>query len=166
MRVRAVSLLCWQAPAGFPQQQRSTISLGHLSDSYSTTGSGNVILTGGRNTIVSITSNSLYHCSVYYRLTFCRCTFCCTRLWDSDRDLDCVLRVRSALIFPDFVDQHYFFTSLQYPRRGTIGRSTIENWWGNTVYMKTADQQALPLRKVVPGEIFGSVGGFLKPTWS
>ncbi|KAI9436132.1 OPT oligopeptide transporter [Lactarius psammicola] len=47
------------------------------------------------------------------------------------------------------------FFALQYPRRGTIGKNTIESWWGNTVYLKTADQQALPLRKVVPGEFFG-----------
>jgi hypothetical protein len=40
-----------------------------------------------------------------------------------------------------------------------MGKNTIENWWGNTVYMKTADQQALPLRKVVPGEFFGLVAG-------
>ena len=58
---------------------------------------------------------------------------------------------------PDVVDKHYFFFSLQYPRRGTIGKNTIESWWGNTVYMKTADQQALPLRKVVPGDFFGLV---------
>jgi hypothetical protein len=51
------------------------------------------------------------------------------------------------------------FFALQYPRHGTIGKNTIENWWGNTVYMKTADQQALPLRKVVPGEFFGLVAG-------
>ncbi|KAI9437044.1 OPT oligopeptide transporter protein-domain-containing protein [Lactarius indigo] len=47
------------------------------------------------------------------------------------------------------------FFALQYPRRGTIGKNTIESWWGNTVYMRTADQQALPLRQVVPGEFFG-----------
>ncbi|KAH9075656.1 OPT oligopeptide transporter [Lactarius deliciosus] len=47
------------------------------------------------------------------------------------------------------------FFALQYPRRGTIGKNTIESWWGNTVYMKTADQQALPLRQVAPGEFFG-----------
>ncbi|KAI0248083.1 OPT oligopeptide transporter, partial [Lactifluus subvellereus] len=47
------------------------------------------------------------------------------------------------------------FFALQYPARGTIGRNTIENWWGNTVYARTADQKTLPLRKVVSGEVFG-----------
>ena len=59
---------------------------------------------------------------------------------------------------PDSFEKFSFsYPSLQYPRHGTIGENTIENWWGNTVYMKTADQQALPLRKVVPGEFFGLV---------
>ncbi|KAG8872863.1 hypothetical protein FRB97_007281 [Tulasnella sp. 331] len=31
-----------------------------------------------------------------------------------------------------------FFT-LQYPRNGSIGRDTIQKWWGNTVYLETAD---------------------------
>ncbi|KAI0286616.1 OPT oligopeptide transporter protein-domain-containing protein [Russula aff. rugulosa BPL654] len=42
------------------------------------------------------------------------------------------------------------FFALQYPNRGTMGASTIEKWWGNTVYMETADQKALPLRKSGP----------------
>ncbi|KAI9510643.1 OPT oligopeptide transporter [Russula earlei] len=47
------------------------------------------------------------------------------------------------------------FFALQYPRDGTIGKGTIQNWWGNTVYTRTADQNTLPLRKVVEGEFFG-----------
>jgi hypothetical protein len=39
--------------------------------------------------------------------------------------------------------------------RGTIGEKTIGSWWGNMVYVKTADQQTLPLRQVVAGEVFG-----------
>ena len=80
--------------------------------------------------------------------------------------LDCGTAIGTLIVF--FVWDWYtfpwlcwqaslFFKSLQYPRRGTIGENTIESWWGNTVYLKTADQQALPLRKVVPGEFFGSV---------
>jgi len=47
------------------------------------------------------------------------------------------------------------FFALQYPRRGTIGKGTIERWWGNTVYAQTADQNTLPLWQVVAGEFFG-----------
>ncbi|KAH9994472.1 OPT oligopeptide transporter [Russula vinacea] len=49
----------------------------------------------------------------------------------------------------------FIFFALQYPRRGTIGKGTIERWWGNTVYQQTADQNALPLRQVGAGEFFG-----------
>ncbi|KAH9982093.1 OPT oligopeptide transporter [Lactifluus volemus] len=61
--------------------------------------------------------------------------------------LDCGTAVGTLLVF----------FALQYPLRGNIGKNTIEKWWGNTVYMKTADQKTLPLQKVVAGEIFGSV---------
>ena len=29
--------------------------------------------------------------------------------------------------------------SLQYPANGTIGEHTIQQWWGNRVFMETAD---------------------------
>jgi len=47
------------------------------------------------------------------------------------------------------------FFCLNFPRNGTIGASTIETWWGNTVYMNTADWNALPLKTVAPGGTFG-----------
>ncbi|KAJ3519803.1 hypothetical protein NM688_g9251 [Phlebia brevispora] len=31
------------------------------------------------------------------------------------------------------------FFCLQFPSDGTIGLNTIQSWWGNTVYQKTAD---------------------------
>ncbi|KIK65895.1 hypothetical protein GYMLUDRAFT_38376 [Collybiopsis luxurians FD-317 M1] len=37
-----------------------------------------------------------------------------------------------------------YFT-LQYPRDGTIGQSTILSWWGNTVFSRTADWQGIPV---------------------
>jgi len=40
---------------------------------------------------------------------------------------------------------------------GAIGINTIQQWWGNTVFTKTADAQALPLRTLAPGETFGYV---------
>ena len=34
---------------------------------------------------------------------------------------------------------------LQYPYDGTIGKSTIQRWWGNTVHLNTADARGTPL---------------------
>ncbi|KAI0321448.1 OPT oligopeptide transporter protein-domain-containing protein [Amylostereum chailletii] len=61
--------------------------------------------------------------------------------------LDCGTAVATLLV--------YF--CLQYPRHGTVGRGTIESWWGNTVYMDTADWNALPLKTVPEGDTFGYV---------
>ncbi|KAN0103685.1 oligopeptide transporter [Russula decolorans] len=47
-----------------------------------------------------------------------------------------------------------FFT-LQYPKNGTIGLDSIQNWWGNTVYMKTADYTGVPFKSLPEGETFG-----------
>ncbi|KAJ8488073.1 hypothetical protein ONZ51_g3778 [Trametes cubensis] len=44
---------------------------------------------------------------------------------------------------------------LQYPKNGQIGRNTIQQWWGNTVYKNTADWRAAPLRMVAEGDHFG-----------
>ncbi|EDR06311.1 oligopeptide transporter [Laccaria bicolor S238N-H82] len=47
------------------------------------------------------------------------------------------------------------FFCLQYPLNGTIGRSTIQQWWGNQVYKQTLDWTSAPLRTLPPGETFG-----------
>ncbi|KAN0111238.1 OPT oligopeptide transporter domain containing protein [Russula decolorans] len=47
-----------------------------------------------------------------------------------------------------------FFT-LQYPKNGTIGLDSIQKWWGNTVYMKTADYRGVPFKSLPEGEKFG-----------
>ncbi|KAJ2936791.1 hypothetical protein H1R20_g315, partial [Candolleomyces eurysporus] len=48
------------------------------------------------------------------------------------------------------------FFCLQYPRNGTIGLETVQAWWGNTVFLNTADSHGTPLRKLGEGEaIFG-----------
>ncbi|KAH9855546.1 small oligopeptide transporter [Lenzites betulinus] len=44
---------------------------------------------------------------------------------------------------------------LQYPKNGQIGESTIQRWWGNTVYKNTADWHSVPLRRVSEGAYFG-----------
>ncbi|CAK5269213.1 unnamed protein product [Mycena citricolor] len=47
------------------------------------------------------------------------------------------------------------FFILQYPRNGTIGQSTIQQWWGNTVWLNTADGEKTPMISLAPGERFG-----------
>ncbi|KAF8264679.1 OPT oligopeptide transporter [Lactarius quietus] len=47
-----------------------------------------------------------------------------------------------------------FFT-LQYPRNGNIGLNSILKWWGNTVYLNTADAKGTPLKTVSDGQTFG-----------
>jgi OPT family small oligopeptide transporter len=44
---------------------------------------------------------------------------------------------------------------LEFPLAGTIGANTIQRWWGNRVYMETADWQYVPLKTVPAGERFG-----------
>ncbi|KAH9914186.1 OPT oligopeptide transporter [Epithele typhae] len=50
---------------------------------------------------------------------------------------------------------------LQYPQNGQIGAGTVQSWWGNTVYKRTADWRGTPLRVPPPGETFGCVRRFL-----
>ncbi|KAJ7068462.1 OPT oligopeptide transporter [Mycena amicta] len=47
------------------------------------------------------------------------------------------------------------FFILQYPRGGTIGETTIQTWWGNTVYSNTLDGQKTPFIALGPDETFG-----------
>ena len=47
-----------------------------------------------------------------------------------------------------------FFT-LQYPKNGTIGLDSIQKWWGNTVYMNTADNKGAPFKRPPEGGKFG-----------
>ncbi|KAJ3530568.1 hypothetical protein NM688_g7690 [Phlebia brevispora] len=48
-----------------------------------------------------------------------------------------------------------FFT-LQFPRNGTVGKNTIQSWWGNTVSFANADGAAAPLWKLSdPTATFG-----------
>ncbi|KAF8907740.1 OPT oligopeptide transporter protein-domain-containing protein [Mucidula mucida] len=44
---------------------------------------------------------------------------------------------------------------LQFPRNGNVGASTIQQWWGNTVYKNTYDWNQVPLRTLAPGQKFG-----------
>jgi hypothetical protein len=47
------------------------------------------------------------------------------------------------------------FFILQYPKNGTIGLNSIQTWWGNTVYMKTADYTGVPFKSLPEGGKFG-----------
>ena len=47
-----------------------------------------------------------------------------------------------------------YFT-LQYLKNGTIGLNSIQQWWGNTVYMKTADYTGVPFVSLPEGGKFG-----------
>ncbi|EGO23107.1 hypothetical protein SERLADRAFT_371352 [Serpula lacrymans var. lacrymans S7.9] len=47
------------------------------------------------------------------------------------------------------------FFCLQYPANGTIGLNSIQTWWGNTVFLNTADGRAEPLLTIPPGQTFG-----------
>ena len=47
------------------------------------------------------------------------------------------------------IGQIVIFFCLQFPRNGTIGATTIQSWWGNTVAGNTADANRLPL--LTPG---------------
>ncbi|TEB27919.1 small oligopeptide transporter [Coprinellus micaceus] len=44
---------------------------------------------------------------------------------------------------------------LQYPMGGTIGKDTIQQWWGNRVYKETLDWKSSPYRPLSPDETFG-----------
>jgi hypothetical protein len=49
----------------------------------------------------------------------------------------------------------FIFFTLQYPENGRIGLNTIQTWWGNTVYTKTADFQGIPFKTLAEGQTFG-----------
>jgi hypothetical protein len=49
----------------------------------------------------------------------------------------------------------FIFFVLQYPKNGTIGLDTIQAWWGNTVYVNTADYEGVPHKTLSDGETFG-----------
>ncbi|KAJ7469724.1 oligopeptide transporter [Mycena latifolia] len=47
------------------------------------------------------------------------------------------------------------FFILQYPKNGNIGIDTIQVWWGNTVWLNTADGNKTPMIALADGETFG-----------
>ncbi|TFK61872.1 small oligopeptide transporter, partial [Pluteus cervinus] len=46
------------------------------------------------------------------------------------------------------------FFCLQYPSNGSIGRDTIQQWWGNQIFKQTLDWNSTALRPLQPGETF------------
>ncbi|KAF8263206.1 hypothetical protein EI94DRAFT_1598528, partial [Lactarius quietus] len=49
----------------------------------------------------------------------------------------------------------FIFFTLQYPDNGNIGLNSIQNWWGNTVFLNTADAKGTPLKTLSDGKTFG-----------
>ena len=49
----------------------------------------------------------------------------------------------------------FIFFTLQYPDKGYIGLHSIQNWWGNTVFLKTADARGTPIKTPSDGQTFG-----------
>jgi hypothetical protein len=47
------------------------------------------------------------------------------------------------------------FFALQYPKNGTIGQNSVLNWWGNTVYVNTADYVGVPDKSIPTSGTFG-----------
>jgi OPT family small oligopeptide transporter len=47
------------------------------------------------------------------------------------------------------------FFCLQYPKNGQIGIDTVATWWGNTVYLNTADAASLPFLPLPDKGYFG-----------
>jgi len=56
----------------------------------------------------------------------------------------------TALDFGVALGSIIIFLTLIYPKGGAD-----LNWWGNTVYLNTADALGLPLKTLAPGETFG-----------
>jgi len=49
----------------------------------------------------------------------------------------------------------FIFFTLQFPKNGTIGLTTLGSWWGNTIPFTGADFNGTPVRPLAPGEKFG-----------
>ena len=123
----------------FLRQARLTISHGQLLGLSSTTSSAAVTCLGGQNTIVCHSSSlSRNYVLIMYLTDILSAA------------MDCGVAVSTILIY---------FT-LQFPANGTIGINSIQKWWGNTVFLNTADAQALPLLPVPTSGRFGQV-----PLW-
>lgn len=67
-----------------------------------------------------------------------------------------IIDVLSAALDASYsIGMVFIFFTLQYPQNGSIGLNTIQAWWGNTVYTKTADFQGVPLKTLAEGQTFG-----------
>ena len=61
----------------------------------------------------------------------------------------------SALDASYAISMVFIFFVLQFPENGNIGLNTIQTWWGNTVYTKTADFRGVPFKTLAEGQTFG-----------
>ncbi|KAF8259670.1 OPT oligopeptide transporter protein-domain-containing protein [Lactarius quietus] len=49
----------------------------------------------------------------------------------------------------------FIFFTLQYPDNGNMGLNSIQNWWGNRVFLNTADAKGTPFKTLSDGQTFG-----------
>ena len=112
----------------FLLRQLSTTSHGVSSVSHSNTSSVGVTSPGGPNTTVCVTPTRISTMLTYSSYL--------THTDVLSAALDTGLACSIVLIF----------FCLQYPQNGTIGANNVLTWWGNTVFLKTADALATPLR--------------------
>lgn len=125
--------------------------LGRSLASSSNTLSEDTISPGGRNITVSFPSERFEYWQLNNVLDILSAAL------DSGVAVSAVVIFFTYALFQSFhisVLTH-LSPSLQYPRNGMIGFDTIQAWWGNTVYMNTADYKGLPLKYVVDGFIYG-----------
>ncbi|KAF7334639.1 OPT oligopeptide transporter [Mycena venus] len=129
-----------------PPPTRTTTSPGRSSGSSSSMLSGGATLRGGQSTTVRLLPS-------FPSLPFPSLTISYT---PTHADLASPTDVLSAALDSGVaVSAVLIFFILQYPRNGTIGLNTIQSWWGNTVWLNTADGNKTPLISLADGETFG-----------
>ena len=114
------------ARAGSHRRMRSTTSHGQSWDSSRNTLSGDATLDGGRNITVSPPPVPSYINTDVNHVP----------LDVLSAALDAGTAIGAILVF--FV--------LQYPGNGSIGKTSVEQWWGNTVWRNTADMRGVPFK--------------------
>ena len=81
----------------------------------------------------------------------------CVRRFSDQADLGMTDVLSAAMDSGVAVTIVIIFFVLQFPLGGSIGGNTVQKWWGNTVFLKTADGKSLPYKKVPAGKTFGYV---------
>lgn len=117
-----------------------------LGSSFNTSFEGGISL-GGRNITVRSHSNILTQVTISFVR---RRSLRCTRFWRSNCHHPYLLLVHPYVFLWQMAQPHSL-NSLQYPKNGTIAEDTIQSWWGNTVFLDTADYLGTPLKQLGNG---------------